>query len=121
MQALSPSADISIVGTALKQPLETLAVDWRTFFQRRLDIEKVLLERRDFASYQSLWDTANPQALEQMRLRMGQPARSTPQVQAIAISPGPDGVARANIQVSQDGKPGIVTFRLVNGAWKRLS
>lgn len=121
VQALSPSADISIVGTALKQPLETLAVDWRTFFQRRLDIEKVLLERRDFASYQSLWDTANPQALEQMRLRMGQPARSTPQVQAIAISPGPDGVARANIQVSQDGKPGIVTFRLVNGAWKRLS
>ena len=121
IQALSPSADISIIGTALKQPLETLAVDWRTFFQRRLDIEKALLERNDFATFQGLWDSANPQALEQMRLRMSHPAAATPQVQAVAISPGSDGVARANVQVKQDGKPALVTFRLVNGAWRRSS
>jgi hypothetical protein len=117
--ALTPTADISIVGTALKQPLESLALDWRTFFQWRLDVEKTLLARNDTAGFQALWDVANPQALEQMRARMARPTQATPQVQAVAISPGTDGVARAAVQVTLDNKLQTVIFRLVNGAWKR--
>ncbi|MCC7448535.1 MAG: hypothetical protein IT324_14030 [Anaerolineae bacterium] len=121
VRALSPNADISIIGTALKQPIESLALDWRMFFQWRLDVEKTLLNpgRQDTNAFQALWDTANPQALEQMRLRQSRPTQATPQVQSVAITRGTDGVARANVAVSADNKPQTIIFRLVNGAWKR--
>ncbi len=116
---LSPKSDISVVGTALNQPLETLALDWRTFFQWRLNVEKTFLSRNDMAGFQALWDTANPQALAQMNLRRSRPGERTPQVQAVAISPGSDGVARATVQASVDGRAQVIIFRLVDGAWKR--
>ncbi len=119
VRELSPNSDISVLGTALKQPLEALALDWRMFFQWRLDVEKTLLSRNDRATFQSLWDAANPQALAQMRQRMLQPGQPTPQVQAVAIAAGSDGVARAMVQVVVNNKPEIIVFRLVNGAWKR--
>ncbi len=121
IRALSPNADISIIGTALKQPIESLALDWRMFFQWRLDVEKTLLNpgRQDSNAFEALWDSANPQALEQMRLRQSRPTQATPQVQSVAITRGSDGVARANVEVTADNKPQTIAFRLVNGAWKR--
>jgi hypothetical protein len=119
VQQIQGKADISVVGAALNQPLETLALDWRTFFQWRLNVEKTFLSRNDLVGFQALWDTANPQALEQMRQRQSRPAERTPQVQAVAISPGPDGAARATVQVAVDGKAQVIIFRLVDGAWKR--
>jgi hypothetical protein len=121
IHALTPKADISVVGVALKQPIEKLALDWRPFFQRRLSVEKTLLSspsRTDVASFQALWDAANPAALDLMRQRMAQPNQDAPQVQAVAISPGPDGVARATVQATSGGQPVVIIFRLVNGAWK---
>jgi hypothetical protein len=119
LRALQPSSDVGVLGIALKQPLEALAVDWRTFFQWRLDVEKTLLARNDRDSFQALWDAANPTALEQMRIRMARPTQATPQVQAVSIAPGNDGVARATVQVSADGQSQVIIFRLVDGAWKR--
>jgi hypothetical protein len=119
LRALQPSSDVSVLGTALKQPIESLALDWRTFFQWRLDVEKTLLARNDRDNFQALWDAANPTALEQMRLRMSRPTQATPQVQAVSIAPGTDGVARATVQVTADGQQQVIVFRLVDGAWKR--
>jgi hypothetical protein len=119
LHALTQSSDISIVGIALKQPIESLALDWRTFFQWRLDVEKTLLSRNDIADFQALWDSANPAALNQMRQRMARPTQATPQVQTVAISPGADGIPRAAVQVTADGQPATIIFRLDNGGWKR--
>lgn len=121
IHALTPKADISIIGVALKQPIESLNLEWRPFFQRRLSVEKTLLSspsRPDIASYQALWDAANPQALALMRQQMAQPNQDAPQVQSVAISPGSDGVIRANVQATSNGQPVMIVFRLVNGAWK---
>ncbi len=121
VRELEAKDDIGVVGVALQQPLESLALDWRTFFQWRLNVEKTFLSRNDQAGFQALWDTANPQALEQMRQRMSRPGEQTPQVQAVAISPGPDGASRATVQAMVDGKGQVIVFRLVDGAWKRSS
>jgi hypothetical protein len=119
VHALRPTSDISVVSAALRLPLETLALDWRLFFQWRLDVEKTLLSRNDLNGFQALWDTANPQAVQQMRDRMTRPTQATPQVQAVAINSGADGVPRATVQVAADGKSQVLTFRLVNGSWRR--
>src|SRR5262249_35358844 len=81
VHALTPTSDISVLGTALKQPIESLALDWRTFFQWRLDIEKTLLQNNNINGFQALWDSANPAALAQMRQRMTNTTQPTPQVQ----------------------------------------
>jgi hypothetical protein len=119
IHALQPSSDIGLLGIALRQPIEQLALDWRMFFQWRLDVEKTLLARQDNAGFQTLWDAANPDALAMMRQRMSRPQQATPQVQAVAISPGTDGIARASVQATAEGQPIIIVFRLVDGAWKR--
>ncbi len=121
IHALTPKADISIVGVALKQPIESLTLDWTAFFQRRLSVEKTLVSspsRTDMASFQALWDAANPAALDLMRQRMAQPSQDAPQVQSVAISPGPDNVPRATVKATANGQPVVIVFRLVNGAWK---
>ncbi|HLY24994.1 MAG TPA: hypothetical protein VKQ72_01565 [Aggregatilineales bacterium] len=119
VHALTPTSDIGILGTALKQPIESLALDWRTFFQWRLDIEKTLLQNNDINGFQALWDSANPTALAQMRQRMINTTQATPQVQAVSISTGQDGVAQASVKVTANGQPATIIFRLVNRQWKR--
>jgi hypothetical protein len=117
--AMTAKSDISMVSKALKQPLDTLALDWRTFFQRRLDVEKTLLARNDFGGFQALWDLASPQSIDLMKQRQLHQAQATPQVQAVAISLGPDGIPRAVVQTAMENKPQTVIFRLVDGSWKR--
>jgi hypothetical protein len=116
---LRPDSDISVIGAALGQPVELLALDWRVFFQWRLDVEKTLLSRGDMGGLQSLWDTANPNAEAFLLQRMNDPNAATPQVQSVAVAPGADGVPTATIQASVNGQSTLVTFRLVGGSWKR--
>jgi hypothetical protein len=118
LHSLTADADIRIVATALGQPLEMLMLDWRAFFQWRLDVEKTLLARNDQAGVIALWDTANPAAYALMQQRMANPLQPTGQVQAVAIAAGADGVPRATIQITIDGSPQVIVFRLVDGTWK---
>jgi hypothetical protein len=119
-QSLSPASDISLMGKVLNQPIESLALDWRAFFQRRLDIEKQLV-KDDQTAFQALWDTSNPVAQEQMLQRLSNPNNqpATPQVQAVAINTAQDGIPIANIQATVDGQGMVIVFRLVDGSWKR--
>jgi hypothetical protein len=118
LHSLTADADIRIVSTALRQPLEMLMLDWRAFFQWRLDVEKTLLARNDQAGVIALWDTANPAAYALMQQRMANPLQATGQVQAVAVASGADGVPRATIQITIDGAPQAIIFRLVDGTWK---
>ena len=49
---------------------------------------------------------------------MTNPRQATGQVQAVAVASGADGVPRATIQITIDGKPQVIIFRLVDGTWK---
>lgn len=121
LRVLGPTSDISIVGLGLNQPIQALALDWRMFFQWRLDVEKQLLQNKDYNGFRALWDVGNPAAQDAMNQRMNHPEKAAPQVQAITLSPGSDGVPHAAIQATANNQAVTIVFRLVNGAWKRIS
>lgn len=121
IHSLARDTDINILSQIIQQPLDSLTLDWRSFFQWRLDLEKTLLNNNDQTSFRALWDTANPQAVPKMQARLGHPTQATPQVQSVAIGPGPDKVPQATIQATADGTAQVLVFRLVNGTWKRAA
>jgi hypothetical protein len=118
-RALSADADISLVARALGQPLELLNLDWRPFFQWRLEVERQLIVQNDLESLQALWDVsdASTRTLFQQRLSaFGQP---NAQVLAAAITAAADGVPRAIVQVLRADQTETLIFRLRDGTWKR--
>lgn len=112
---LSADADISVVGAALKKPLESLALEWRSFFQWRLDVEKILLASGSLDKFKTLWDVDNQAARTQMDARIGHPSQAAPQVQSATVNAG----TSAAVQATLDGKPETIIFRLIKGSWKR--
>ena len=121
IHSLARDSDISVLSQVTQQPLESLALDWRAFFQWRLDLEKSLLKNNNQTAFIALWDTKNPQAVPKMQARLSHPTQAIPQVQSVAISPGPDNVPQATIQATADGNAQILVFRMVNGTWKRAA
>jgi hypothetical protein len=119
-RALTPTTDISVVSLVLNQPLATLTLDWRSFFQWRLNVEKALLADNRIDDFVALWDTGNPDAQASLRARLQTPTQQAPQVLVAAISPGVDGVPLAIMQANLGDAQVIVTFRLVAGTWKRV-
>jgi hypothetical protein len=118
-RTLSADADISLVARALGQPLELLNLDWRPFFQWRLEVERQLIVQNDLESLQALWDVsdASTRTLFQQRLSaFGQP---NAQVLAAAITAAADGVPRAIVQVLRADQTETLIFRLRDGTWKR--
>lgn len=121
-RGLRPDANISVVGQALGQSLDALpGIDWRAFFQQRLDLEKTLINNNAITQLQLLWDANDPNALQLLQARMNRLTESSGQVQAVAIAPGPDGQPRATVQVVIGGEPFLISFRLVEGNWKRIA
>jgi hypothetical protein len=85
-----------------------------------LDLEKTLLaEGKTLQDFSAIWDVGNPQAQPFFQQRLNDPTQPTPQVQSAAIVNGPDGVPTATLQALVDGQPVYVSFRLVDGTWKR--
>lgn len=119
-RALGQNPTLGAIVDALGGPLETLNVDWRPFFQWRLDLEKTLLSRNDTGALAALWDMNDPTAQAAVQNRMQAPLQATAQVQQAAMSYGPDGLPQAAVSVTVDGAPAIVYFRLTGGTWKRF-
>lgn len=117
-RALSAEADISLVARALGQPLELLNLDWRPFFQWRLEVERQLIVQNDLESLRALWDVsdASTQRLFQQRIGISQP---NAQVLAAAVTAAADGVPRAIVQVLRADQTETLIFRLRDGTWKR--
>lgn len=121
VRSLRPTSSIRVISEALQLPVESLSLDWRTFFQWRLDVEKTLLGMNNQAAFVDLWDTANSQAYALMQRRMAAPTQATGQVQAVAIAQGPDGLPRATVQITINNEVSVIYFRLVDGEWKRTA
>jgi hypothetical protein len=120
-RALGQNPTLGAMVDALGGPLETLNVDWRPFFQWRLDLEKTLLSRNDTGALAALWDMNDPTAQAALQNRMQAPLQATAQVQQASLSYGPDGLPQAAVGVTVDGAPAIVYFRLIDGTWKRFA
>jgi hypothetical protein len=114
VKSLSVNSDISIVGRALRQPIEALDLDWRTFFQWRLALEKEFVKVGKQKELYELWDST-PDALANVRLRSTQPNLPLPQVEAVQLANG-----TATIAAKTNGQPAQIGFRVVNGTWKRF-
>ncbi|MBX3063152.1 MAG: hypothetical protein KF726_09255 [Anaerolineae bacterium] len=119
VRTLTPTSDINILSMILNQQLSGLAIDWRPFFQWRLNLEKTLLTAGRIDEFRAIWDVGNPLAQTPLQQRLQDPTQQTPQVQSAAIVNGPDGVPTATIQATLAGQPVYVTFRLVDNTWKR--
>ena len=119
-RAIQPEAGIGALSEAFGLPLDQIAVDWREFFQWRLALEPFLLARGDQAGLLGLYDDLavnealallnNPDAAGQTALTVAR----------VVTGPGEDGAPRAWAVVRYpDGSEGPITFRLVDGDWKR--
>ena len=116
---LKPDSTLTLLASMVGTSVAQLAVDWRPFFQWRLDIEKTLLTRGDQYSVIALWDAANPASQDLLRARLNDPSAASAQVIGVSIAPGGEGVARAVVQVTVGDTPGTLIWRLVEGTWKR--
>ena len=117
---IQPEAGIGVLSEAFGLSLNEIAVDWREFFQWRLALEPFLLSRGDQAGLLGLYDDLavnealallnNPEAAGQTALTVAR----------VVTGPGEDGAPRAWAVVRYpDGSEGPITFRLVDGDWKR--
>jgi hypothetical protein len=121
LQALTVEPDVRALASALGDRVEALNLDWRVFFQWRLDVEKTLLSQGDQNAVINLWDAQNPNATTYLAARLANPIAPTPQVQSVTIVPGPDAVPQALVSAVLEGLPITITFRLVDGSWRRAS
>ncbi|GAB4570035.1 MAG: hypothetical protein Kow0077_03520 [Anaerolineae bacterium] len=115
-----PDASVAVLARLFAMPLNELRADWREFFQWRLALEPFLLATDHPAALLALYDElAQPEAV---RLVNTPGAENLPvlQVERVVVGPGADGAARAWVVVRYpDGSSGPITFRLVDGDWRR--
>ncbi len=118
--ALQPDSSIALLATTLGVPLDALPVDWREFFQWRLALEPFLLNQGDHAGVSRLYDDLAQAEAAALLSDPSASARPVPTVLRVMIGPGSDGASRAWAVVQYpDGSEGPITFRLVDGEWKR--
>lgn len=118
---LSTNSDIGVVANALNQPIETLQVDWSSFFQWRLNLEKALIVTGSQPDFMNLWDLTAPDAASRARQRWNNPAQAVPRVQAVTVARDAANILTASVQAQLDNRGVVLTFRLVDGNWKRFA
>ena len=121
VQQLTPNATISVVASALKQPLDSLNVDWKAFFQWRLELEKNLIQSKNQNDYLLLWDESAPGVSALAREHFGTPIQALPHVQSVTITRDPALGMVATVITSSGGQSLPMRWRVVNGNWKRIS
>ncbi|HML22650.1 MAG TPA: hypothetical protein PKD09_13440 [Aggregatilinea sp.] len=117
----------AITGQSLAQiPGETLAaLDWRGFFQWRLDVEAELLAQVDgSAALLDLYDLESASAASEVARRIEDPtyaSRTAPQVQVVNVLRDDSGQTYAYVDAvrAEDGATTQIIWRLANGSWKR--
>ncbi len=120
VQHLGPESTIAVLSAAFMMPLDTVPVDWREFFQWRLALEPFLLAQGDQAGFLALYDDLAQNEARALLADPGAPTRPALTVQRVFVGAGSDGVSRAWVVVQYtDGSEGPITFRLVDGVWRR--
>ncbi len=119
-RVVQPDSNIGMLTAAFEIPLDELQVEWREFFQWRLALEPFLLGQGDQAGLLALYDD---RAVDEALALVNDPqAVSAPVLTVIrvVVGPGSDGDSRAWVVVRYpDGSEGPITFRLVDGVWRR--
>ncbi|MBN2472066.1 MAG: hypothetical protein JXN59_15195, partial [Anaerolineae bacterium] len=117
---VGPDAAISSLALIFATPLEDLRADWREFFQWRLALEPYWLAQGNAPAVLALYDDLAQN--EAQRLISTPGAASVPALTVLRVvtGPGSDGAPRAWAVVQYpDGSEGPITFRLVDGIWRR--
>ncbi|MFQ3535257.1 MAG: hypothetical protein SNJ58_05220 [Aggregatilineales bacterium] len=118
-RALTHEADISVVAHVLGQPLELLNLDWRPFFQWRLEVERQLIAQNNLEALQALWDVSDSSTQRLLQQRINASGQPNAQVLAAAVTAAADGIPRAIVQVLRADQTETLIFRLRDGTWKR--
>ncbi len=122
----------SVVTVVLGNPLPLMQVDqimalnWRSFFQWRLELESRILNQPEIGSFLALYDENNMYAAGEAARRqedLAYAARPTPQVQSVAITRDEQSQTYAYVEVIQPetGSTATIIWRLTGGTWKRTS
>lgn len=110
-------------------PAETLnALDWRPFFQWRLDVERRLLDQADGGpALLELYDLESTVAVGEVSRRIEDPTyapRTTLEVRSVTIQPGDNAsqiYAFADVARPELGGQEQIIWRLAGGTWKRAN
>ena len=121
LKNLTTNANIGVVATAVGQPLASLGVDWKEFFQWRLGLEKTLIQSGDQTAFNALWDQSLPATRSAAASRWATANQALPQVQSVAITNDTTLGTVANVQVTLNGTAASLRFRLVDNNWLRVS
>lgn len=131
LQALQPDSSIRAIAGAVGAPsLAAAPLDWRDFLTWRLQLERELSGRGDQTSFFALYDTREDAgralAYERYALAIAAPDDAPPQG-VTAVAPfqqsGSDPALLADVVTGQ-GESAVretVTFRFVEGTWRRAS
>ena len=127
LTALGPSDDIMVLGPVTgATSLDQTGLDWRDFLAWRLSVERELITRRDEVAVLSLYD-AGDEIARNLALSRYNALPSNAPITVLSVTPEIDanGVAhlRARVQTGEGDtvQESDVTFRLVNGTWKRAN
>lgn len=125
LQAMQPGSDASVINQITGTTLDAAKLDWRDFLTWRLNLENQLITRQDQSDYLALYDTNDPAVHSAADARYSAGASSDP-LNVISAIPGQASDGTPQLQaVVQVGSPTksqeTVTFRLINGNWKRVS
>lgn len=120
-RGLAYATDLSWIGNALGQPVTSLNLDWRPYFQWRLDTERQLVAQSNVGVLQQWWDIADPATYNALQNRLNNPTQPTGQVIAIGFAASTDGAPRMTVQVTIDGAPQNLSFVFRDGTWKRTA
>jgi hypothetical protein len=119
-QNLQSDSSIAILATVFMTPLDVLPVDWREFFQWRLALEPFLLAQGNQAGVLALYDDLAQNEAQALFTDPSAATRPVLTVLRVVVGPGTDGGSRAWAVVQYpDGSEGPITFRLVDGVWRR--
>lgn len=106
--------------TLFATPLDELRVDWREFFQWRLALEPYLLAQGNGQAVLALYDDLAQNEAQRLVNTPGAASQPPLTVLRVVTGPGSDGASRAWAVVQYpDGSEGPITFRLVEGVWRR--
>lgn len=120
VHAIRPASGIDLVAAVYETPLEQLPVDWREFLQWRLALEPYFAGLGDAAEVLALYDDRAQGEAQALLADPNAAARPVPTVLRAVIGAGADGLPRAWAIVQYpDSSEGAITFRQVDGLWRR--
>ena len=124
---LQPDANLTLLAAAAGvASVDSLEVDWRDYLTWRLNAEADLNTQRDQAGFNALYDFADPVAANIATVRFAQPAVPERR-EVVRVQSGADGqgtpLLQATVAVGEGDaiRQEAVTFRLVEGSWRRIN